>query len=225
MAWVIFRSGLPGTLQDVHWPGTVLLYFLECLISVPFAFAVFKIFIAGGVTLRELWPGSRKYGWKAMGLSILSGSVMALGTFNIRFYLSVQGTDRFPYLLLASFVFSILVLWVSMAVYQWPLLFFQDPPFRKIVQRSFFLVMGGGFFSLGVLVFLGIVIAIFFFLPFLWFFAGPVLLFSFQSVALEKKFLRYRITFQDKPLGELMAALERERQRGWRDLLKPWESR
>jgi len=44
-------------------------------------------------------------------------------------------------------------------------------------------------------------------------------------VALEKHFLKYRITYEDKPLEELVDILDRERQRGWRDFLRPWENR
>lgn len=223
--WLSFRTGFFGTTEDIHWPLAALFYFFECVISIPFAFAVFRIFSTGSVALREIWPGCRRYGLKAVGLAAVWGPMMALGVFNIRFYFSMHGRDRFLYLLLASFVLSLLVVWISMAIYQWPILFFQDPPFWKIIQKSFYLVLSGGFFSLGVLILFVALLGLFLLMPFLWFFAGPALLFSFQTVALEKRFLRYRITFQDKSLAELMALLERERQRGWHDLLKPWENR
>jgi hypothetical protein len=49
--------------------------------------------------------------------------------------------------------------------------------------------------------------------------------FSLQCVALEKHYLKYRITYEDRPLPEVLEALERERQRGWREFWRPWENR
>jgi hypothetical protein len=54
---------------------------------------------------------------------------------------------------------------------------------------------------------------------------GFVFLFSLYVVAIEKHFLRYKITYQNKPIDDFIKSMDLERQRDWRDIFKPWETR
>jgi hypothetical protein len=112
-----------------------------------------------------------------------------------------------------------------MIFYQWPILFFQNPPLEKLLCRSFLITLGSGPSSLFLLFFSAASAFLFFLGPFLWFFTGFVFLFSLYVVALEKHLLRYKITYRDKPIEDFLESIDIERQRGWRDIFKPWETR
>jgi len=201
------------------------LYLIENAFSIGWAYSVFKIFIGGHSKLSDIWTGTRRYFWKAMGLSALSGLILFFVIFNIHFYFSSEIMSRFLTLLLGSFAAWILLFWQAASLYQWPVLFFQNPPFFKILYKSTLLTLGNGLVSLGILFFFIVCFAFFLFVPFLLFFIGAVFFFSFQCVALEKSLLKYKITYGDKPLVPFLEYLEIERKRSWREILKPWENR
>ena len=225
IGWLGWRFGFAGSPERLNLFGIYSLFLVELIGSICWAFLVFKIFNEGHAPWGDLWPGLRKYFWKAFGVSALSGLLMGLALYNIYFYFHLQSEHRFLDLLLAGFIFWILLFWISATLFQWPILFFQDPPFWRIFYRSCLLVLGNGLVSLGILAFFAACFFFFTLVPFLWFFIGPVFFFSFQCVVLEKHYLRYKITYGDKPLEPFIEYLDRERQRGWRDILKPWENR
>lgn len=225
VGWTVIYFGWLGSWDKINLLGVYGLYLLEAMFSIGWAFLVFKLFNEGKGSLKDYWLGVKKYFWKAMGTAALSGFVAGLGLYNLRFYFHLQSPHRFIDLLLAGFIFWILLFWTSAALLQWPILFFQNPPFSRIYYRSCLLVLGHGLISLGILLLFSACFLFFNLAPFLWYFIGPVFFFSFQCVALEKHFLKYRITYEDKPLEELVDILDRERQRGWRDFLRPWENR
>jgi len=102
--------------------------------------------------------------------------------------------------------------------------FFSEPAFLQNLLQVHYLVLSNVFLSLGILAFFALSVIVMLFAPFLFFFIGLVFFFSFQCVVLEKQFLRYKITFGNKPLGPFLEQLDFEKERGWRDFFKPWET-
>jgi len=151
--------------------------------------------------------------------------VIALAVFNIRFYFFLNIPHRVSDLLFIGFIFLVFFLLVLGCIYYWPIMFFQDPPFLKIFHKSFLLVFGNFFVSIGILI-IGFIFAILFSIIWpIWFFIGGVFLFSLQCVALEKQLLMYKITYRNMPLDDFLKILDNEQQRDWREFLKPWENR
>ncbi len=201
------------------------LYLVESAASVGWAFCVFRIFIEGKAEWKDLWFGTRKYLLKAVGLSAVTAVLTGWGLYNLRFYFLLIQVHRFLAFSLAALTLWILLLWWSTCLYQWPVLFFQNPPFHKIFHKSFLLVMGNGLASFGILVLFMVCLGLFLVAPFLAFFIGFTFFFAFQCVALEKNLLKYKITYNDQPMGPFLEQLEAERQRSWRELLRPWGNR
>jgi len=223
VGWLAGFWGILNRNQHWNWPAIYLVYVLECAVSVPWALAVFKIFIEDTVSFSELWTGIRLYFWKALASTALSGLVLALALYNLRFYSTLQVSSRIWIFILMGFVVTVFLYGLMMTFYQWPILFSQNPPLGKLLYKSFLITLGTGPNSLFLLLFSAVSVFLFFLGPFLWFFTGLVFLFSLHVVALEKHFLRYKITYQNKPLAEFLKSMDIERQRGWRDIFKPWE--
>ncbi len=192
--------------------------------SLGWAHLVFKIFIEGNGSFIDVWLGVKKYIFKGLGVSILSGFVIALAFFNIRFYFILGSAHRFTDFLLMGFSCWILFFWLLGSVYHWPILFFQDPPFLKIFYKSFLLGVGNSAASIGLLAIFFVFVTLFSIFWPLWFLIGCVFLFSFHCVTLENQLLRYKITYENRPMGQFLEILDREQQRGVHELLKPWEN-
>lgn len=225
VGWLAGLCGILNKNQHWNWLAIYLVYVLECAVSVPWALAVFKIFIENTVSLSEIWAGLCLYFWKALASTALSGSVLGLALYNLRFYSALQVSSHLWIIILMGFVATIFLYGLMMTSYQWPILFFQNPPFGKLLYRSFLITLRTGPNSLFLLFFSALSIFLFFLGPFLWFFTGFVFLFSLYVVALEKHLLRYKITYQDKPIADFLKSIDVERQRGWQDIFKPWETR
>ncbi len=223
IGWLFWRLDLIGNYHSVHFLAVCFFYLLENIVSVGWAIIIFKIFNESFFSISEIWSEFKLYIFKAIGISAVSGAVLGLAFYNLCFYINHSG--RFFGYFMMGLMFWIVIAWLSAAFYQWPILFFQNPSFFKIFYRSFLLVMANGPISLGIFVFYVLSFLFFIVVPFLWLFFGMVFFFSFQCVALEKGYLKYKITYGDKELDPFLESLERERQRGWRDILRPWENR
>lgn len=224
--WLIGLTGLLSQGQPWHWIGIFIVYILECAVSVPWALVVFKVFMEEEVSWAGLRRSLGECFWKALISSVLSGLILALALYNLRFYFfSLQLSGHIWIFILMGFAATVFLYGLTMTFYQWPILFFQNPSMGKLFYRSFLITLGTGPTSLLLLLFSALAGFFFFLGPFLWFFIGFVFLFSLYAVALEKHFLRYKITYQDKPTDEFLKTMDQERQRGWRDIFKPWETR
>jgi hypothetical protein len=225
VAWFPIYKGMLGGGQKVNFFVLFLLFLAISFLSVGWAYLVFKVFVQGEAHFfSDLWAAQKKFALKAFGVAALSGLVTGIGLFGIYFYFHINSSHRFLDMVLVGFAVWTLLFWISAALYQWPLLFFQNPPFLKIYYRSILLVLSNGFLSLGIMAFFAFSMLI---MAFTWipvFFLGMVYFFSFQCVALEKQFLRYKITFENKPLNPFLEQLDCEKERGWRDFFKPWEN-
>jgi hypothetical protein len=225
VGWLASSLGILSRNQQWNWLTIYLVFVLECAISIPWALAIFKIFIEEKITLSNFRIDLRNYFLKALATTTLSGLVLGLALYNVRFYYTFQVSSRFWVFILMGFVATIFLYVLIMTFYQWPILFFQNPSLRKLFYKSFLTTLGTGPQSLLLLVLSMLAVFLFVLAPFLWFLIGFVFLFSLYVVALEKHFLRYKITYQDKPIGDLLKSMDQERQRGWRDIFRPWELR
>lgn len=225
IGWLAKRVGFFGTIQNINLLSVFVVFITESIVSIGWAYLVFRIFIEGEAEFRDLFHGLKKYLIKAVGLSAISFLIIVVCIYNILFYYHLPSQHFYLNVALIGFILWALLFWLSSALYQWPILFFQDPPFFKIIYRSFLLVIGNSFSSLVVLV-LFIFTAFFFtFALFLWFLIGMVFFFSIQCVLLEKNLLRYKITFKDQSVQIIMESLIKERKRGWREIIRPWEKK
>ena len=222
--WFAWKLSLP---LEKHLTKYLIYYFIfviEGIVSLGWAHLIFKIFNGELPALIDIWYGYRTYIKKTMGLLAISGFVIMLGMFSIQFYLVIGSHNKFASLMVAGFVFWILIFWISTFLYQWPILFFQNPPLLKIIHKSILIVMANSLITVGFMIFFLFFFIFFTFLPFLWLILGLVFFFSFMCVALEKHFLRYKIIYGNKPLDLFLEYLTVERKRGWRDFLRPWEN-
>jgi uncharacterized membrane protein YesL len=224
IAWIAIRSGLLEPSVQLTFLSAYVLFLFECAASIGWAFLVFKIFIGGDAKVRDIWIGIRCYFLKGMGISALWGFFILWTLLSANYYFSLRAQHPYFSFLTLGFVFWILLFSALTTLYHWPILFFQNPPFTQIIYKSVLLVFVNGFQSLVLLLlFFSIFVLFSIFWP-LWFFLGVGFFFSFQCVALEKQYLRYKIVYGDKPFGLLLDTLDKERKRGWRDFLKPWEN-
>ena len=225
VAFFPIYSGMLGGGEKINFPALYLLFLVISYLSIGWAYLVFKVFVRDEVHfISDFWFALKKFSFKAFGIAALSGLVTGIGLFSIHFYFHINSHHRLLDMALMSFAVWTLLFWISAVLYQWPILFFQNPPFFKIYYRSILLVLSNGFLSLGILAFFVLSAAVMFLAPFLMFFIGLVYFFSFQCVSLEKQFLKYKITFGNKPLGPFLELLDFEKERGWRDFFKPWET-
>jgi hypothetical protein len=225
VGWIAFHFNWVEAAEGFSLWKAYLLLVVESAVSVGWASAVFKLFQGGTPGVPEVWIGLKKYLWKAVLLAGVSWFIVVLAAYNIRFYFYMGKSGGLPVLFLAGFVIWMLAFWAATMLYQWPVLFFQDPPVRKVLYRSCLLAVESGW-SLAVnLAAIACAAFLFTLLPFLWFFIGLTALFSLQCVVLEKALLKHKITYLDRPLEEMVGLLEKERKRNWRELLRPWEHR
>jgi hypothetical protein len=222
--WRIFKLN-PLKHDSLNLLGFLGLYLVESGISIGWAYLIFKVFNKCDFTIKDYMEGFKKYLFKGTFISLFTGMIVFLGAFNIHFYVTLTKQLYLYNVLAAAFIFWILFFWVSAFLYQWPILFFQDPPIWKIFYKSVLLVLSNSLVSLSAAVFFLVFFTFFTVTIIPWFFIGYVFFFSIQCVMLEKQLLRYRITYQSKPVDMVLRALESERKRSWRELLRPWEYR
>ena len=222
--WIGWKTGLFVGEGGIKYFGIYFLFLIESVVSVGWANLTFKIFNSESVSFKDLWAGYRKYILKAICISAVSGAVILLALFNIHFYLFMNHQHTFMGILLAGSIFWISLFWVSAAIYQWPILFFQDPPLSKIFYKSFLIAFANGLVTFGLLVLFAFFLIFFTVLPFLWLVVGLVFFFSISCVALEKHLLKYKIIYGQQSIESFVERLHFEQKRGWRDFIRPWES-
>jgi hypothetical protein len=225
IGWTALHFGLIESSNKLNFMGIYFIFLATNIISIGWAYLIFKIFTEGDGELSDVWFGTKKYFFKATGVSAISGIFTLFILLNIRFYFFLHSPHHFLDYLLIGITLWILIFWLINVIYQWPVLFFQNPSFFEIFHKSFLLALGSGILSLGILLFFLVFMILFSAIWPLWFFVGVVFFFSFQCVTVEKQFLRYKITYRNKPLEPFLELLDHERKRGWRDFLKPWENR
>ena len=225
VGWIPVHYGWFGTFEKTHILRIFPFFLIESCVSFVWAFLVFHIFNQSETDFRGAWFGIRNSFFKGITVSMVSGLVLSLSIYSIRFYFFLKIFNPLFNILIIGFIFWVVTFYFLSALYHWPVLFFQNPPLKEIFYKSILLVLGNKSISLSALFFFMVSFFFFWFAPFLWFFLGFVFFFSFQCVMLEKQFLRYKITYENKPLIPFLELLDQERKRGWRNFLKPWENR
>lgn len=228
LGWLFHMNGWLGTFQgpSFNFKGILLFYFISVLYSVGWAYVVFRIFSGQEFHFTNYWDGVRRFSLRSILLSFLWMGLALLTYWDFRLFPTlIQSWGWGGYMVEVIFVWSVLFLF-SMALYQWPILFFQDVTIPQVLYRSLIVVLGNSLLSFGLST---VVFAFSFgmtaFFVIGWDFWGLVMLCSLPYVALEKIMLKYKITLFNQPLGPILDSLELERKRGWRELLKPWEFR
>jgi len=161
---------------------------------------------------------------------LLEGGTLLLGAlcFNnlaLYFDLARQG-NRWGWVL-AAFAGMILGLLALSSIWHLPLLFFRPDPAWRVAWRAFLLLLSNpletvllGLVTGGAWLLMGFVpaaqVGLVLGLPFLL---------ALPTTALEKILWTYRITREALPPQSVWDRWSREAKRGWRDILKPWETR
>ena len=221
LCWHWFGSDLRGKIPIV----LAAMGLWDCAVSIPVGYLVFLIFYTGSGSLRETGREILRFWPKAFGLFFAGTGITFLAIFNIRFYIARQENLGALGWILGGLVLWILFLWLSSMLYQWPLLFFQNTSILKIYYKSFLLTLDNYPALLLIWIYGAGCVFLFILVPVLWFFFGFVFIFSFQCMLLEKHLLKYKITYRQRALDDLLFFLEKEKKRSWREFLKPWEYR
>jgi hypothetical protein len=226
LGWFFQRNGWLGTFQGPSLIGVLSLYIVSVFYSSGWAYVVFRVFTGQDFHFVNYLVGLRRFSFRAMFLSVLWMGMALVTYWDFRLFPTLIQSWGWAGYVIEGILFWIVLFLFSMAFYQWPILFFQDISVPKVLYRSFILVLGNSFLSLGLLILvvvLSLGMSAFFVIG--WDFCGLVTVCSLPYVAIEKILLKYKITLFDQPLGSVLDSLEIERKRGWRELLKPWEFR
>ncbi len=218
--WLLL--GVGKSCPSVWWP---LFLLLACAYSLGWAYLTFQIVVTRSGSLKDIGPGFKRYAFKGIVLCLLSFFLVGLVALNLSFYLRWQGNLRVLGWILTGVTVWLLLFWLGASLYQWPLLFFQNPPLKKILYRSFLLFLDNSWMMLLSMALGGLFAFLFTVAMVPWALLGPVFFFSFQCVALEKHLLRYKITYGDQPVADVLGRIRKERSRSWREFFKPWEAK
>jgi uncharacterized membrane protein YesL len=229
VVWFLACGALPYWLLHDNgqwnlWTEAVLLFWTLSATAVA-ARGVFLLLNEGGLSWDSFRAGWFESWWKASLLFLIWGGTLFLGVYNLYFYIHWNPWGRFVEWVLCGMIVWFLAFWASCFFFLWPVLFFQKPPFFKIFYKAFLLVLESPFESLAFLLLYLALFFLFCLVPVAWILLGFVFFFSFQCMLLEKRFLRYKITYQDKDYDDFLAFLDRENKRDWKYFLKPWETK
>lgn len=206
------------------WEGCAVLV-IGSLLSVGWSFMVFQAMNHGGVQWRWFWDGTRKFMPKGLVTACLFWAGMGWGVYDLFFLWQKAPTHPWIGFGLMSLVAWVMLCWVAIGLFLWPLLFFQDPPIPRLFYKAFLLAWDLGPQVPLYLAFVLSLAALFTVFWPLWFLGGAAFLFAFQCIALEKRLSKYRIFFEGIPPEDFLRRSQRERERNWRDLLRPWETK
>lgn len=233
LGWALLALGI-AWLWSLIWTSPLgilkpfLIFFFvlsESVVSIGWAYGVFKNCMDRKSAWMDILDGYSFFWAKGMAVAGIFWLVAILGAFNLQFLWFHPLPHRILNYGLVIGIVWILIFWILIGFYLWPVLFFQNAPISKVFYRSFLLAWDSGAKNILYLTSIGILATVFTIFWPLWFFVGPTSIFALQSVALEKAFLKYKITFKDKDLSGFLENLERERNRTWREFLRPWEHR
>lgn len=212
-------------LADGRWNPWVAVPLLAWVLSATLAAArgVFLLLNEGVLVWDAFRTGWLGFWWKASLLFLIWGGVLFLGLYNLYFYIHWNPWGRFVEWIFCGTIVWFLAFWAACFLFLWPVLLFQKPPFFKIFYKAFLLVLESPFESMAFLLLYLALFLLFCLVPAGWILLGFVFFFSFQCMLLEKRLLRYKITYQDKDYEDFLAFLARENQRDWKYFLKPWE--
>jgi uncharacterized membrane protein YesL len=118
-------------------PGTAAIYFVTNR-------------LANGELLEitRFWEGFRRHFWRGWGLALLDVGAFAVLLINVVFYWTLEGAA----IKLLSLVFAyLLLIWLAIQGYLFPLLVEMDQPVLRVVRNALFLALDNLGLTLGVL--------------------------------------------------------------------------
>jgi hypothetical protein len=195
------------------------------VVSASFGRAAFGVFVGKGFRWEDVGFGFRRFALDTFILSLLLLFPIVFLVNNLALYMKgvVQGSW-----VAWALSFLDLVLLVPLAlgsVWLFPMLFFREDGAFRAMKRSLWMVLGHPWTSFMLLVWSGMIAAFYVMAPVAGLLLGGTLLLGGPSTALEKLFWGYRISFQGRALEEVQARWDEEAAKGWRDILRPWESK
>jgi uncharacterized membrane protein YesL len=126
---------------------------------------------------------------------------------------------------LSAMAFLMLVPLLLSWVWMGPMLWFRQEGVYSTLKRSFLMVLGHPGETLMLAAWSGMLLALYWAAPVTGLLLGGSLLLSGPSTALEKLLWGYTITFEARDPAEVQARWDEEADKGWRDILRPWEGR
>ena len=190
------------------------------------------------VPVRAFFPALRSYFGRALAVWLVFSLVAFLLSINAYFY--GAWLEAVPFL---GALVSGLMIWAYLAValmgmYALPLLVQRDSSVRRVLRNSFLLALDNLFYSLVLVLTVGLVVALGLVSGAGFFFLGVSLTAVIANTGLREMLRAYRTAGEPpgerrKPRSwkEVYAEQDRAREgseeetRGWRDLWKPWQER
>jgi len=196
-----------------------------CVLSVGCGRVVFGVFVAEGFRWDVLFPAIRRFTTPALALFGMTFLPVFFLFNNLLIYLGgaakgswlAWGLSMMALALMAPLVLS----WVWMA----PMLYFREAGVLLTLKRSLLMVLGHPWVTCSLAVWMGLLAVFYLVAPVAGLLLGGALLLAGPCTALEKLLWGYTITFKDRAPEAVQARWDDEAAKGWRDILRPWESR
>lgn len=216
------------TLGPGPWVGSALAlaaFSAAVVVSVGFGRVAFGVFVEGRFHWGTFLPAVRQQAFSAwvLALLVLIPSVFLVN--NLALYLKGILAGSWVGWGLAALDLLLLIPFLLSCVWIPPMLYFREGGVGGTLKRSLLLVLGRPAETLGLLVWIVLLAALYVFAPVLGFLLGGSLLLGASSTALEKMMWGYKIAFQGRTLEDVTDRWEEEADKSWRDILRPWESR
>ena len=217
--WLLHDKIISADGQGNLWGAAVLLFWALSATAAA-ARGVFLLLNEGGLSWDSFRAGWFESWWKASLLFLIWGGMLFLGVYNLYFYIHWNPWGKFVEWIFCGMIVWFLAFWASCFFFLWPVLFFQKPLFSRFSIRHPYWCWKASFESLAFLLLYLALFFLFCLVPVTWILLGFVFFFSFQCMLLEKRLLRYKITYEDKDYDDFLAFLGRENQRGLEVLLE-----
>jgi len=120
IGWFASFLGILGTAQQWNWPVIYLVYVAECAASLGWALAIFKVVMGEAVSWPEILIDLKRYFFKGLISASISGLVLGLAVYNLRFYFSLRVSTHILIFILMGFVATVFIYFLMMTFYQWP---------------------------------------------------------------------------------------------------------
>jgi hypothetical protein len=219
------RLWAPGLPLWLGWTSAFLGFSISIVFSAGFARVVFGVFAGRGFQWSSLFPAVRHFAARALALVFLTVFPAFFLLNNLMLYL--PGAFKGSWVALGLSVMALLLVVPFLLSWMWmgPMLFFRDASVYLTLKRSLLMVLGHPGVSAMLVVWSGMILALYWVAPVTGLLLGGSLLLAGPCTALEKLLWGYTITYEDRALAEVQARWDEEEAKGWRDILRPWESR
>ena len=109
-------------------------------------------------TLNDFWAGFGMNLWRGVLMTVLNIIIIGLNLFNLGIY---SNTTDFTTLALRSIWWLILVIWIVVQFYMWPLLYeLKQPTLWGALRNAFVMMMLNPLFTLGLMIVVALLVAV-----------------------------------------------------------------